>query len=105
MIGPGVVPVRLTVTQPAIAPGGVPLGAAARFAVQVGSFISLENARAVERSLAEGFPGVEVVRRVIGAETYFRVWVGNFARRSEAQAVAERLAARGLAVLVIERDR
>ena len=39
MIGPGVVPVRLTVTQSAIAPGGVPLGAAARFAVQVGSFI------------------------------------------------------------------
>jgi len=105
MIGPGVVPVRLTVTKPAIAPGGVPLGAAARFSVQVASFNSLENARAVERSLAEGFPGVEVVRRVIGTETYFRVWVGNFARRSEAQAVAERLAARGLAVLIIERDR
>jgi rare lipoprotein A len=105
MIGPGVVPVRLTVTQSAIAPGGVPLGRAARFAVQVGSFISLENARAAERSIAEGFLGVEVVRRVVGAETYFRVWVGNFAQRSEAQAVAERLAARGLAVLVIERDR
>ncbi len=105
MIGPGVARVRLTVTRPAIAPGGVPLGRAARFAVQVGSFISLENARAVERSLAEGFPGVEVDRRVIGAETYFRVWVGNFGQRSEAQAVAERLAARGLAVLVIERDR
>jgi rare lipoprotein A len=105
MIGPGVVPVRLTVTQPAIAPGGIPLGATARFAVQAGSFNSLENARAVERSLAEGFPGVEVVRRVIGAETYFRVWVGNFSRRSEAQAVAERLAARGLAVLIIERER
>jgi rare lipoprotein A len=105
MIGPGVVPVRLTVTQPAVAPGGIALGATARFAVQAGSFNSLENARAVERSLAEGFPGVEVVRRVIGAETYFRVWVGNFARRSEAQTVAERLAARGLAVLIIERDR
>jgi len=105
MIGPGVVPVRLTVTHPAIAPGGIPLGATAKFTVQVGSFNSLENARAVERSLAEGFPGVEVARRVIGTETYFRVWVGNFSRRSEAQAVAERLAARGLAVLVIERDR
>jgi len=105
MIGPGVVPVRLTVTQPAIARGGIPRGATARFAVQAGSFNSLENARAVERSLAEGFPEVEVVRRVIGAETYFRVWVGNFPRRSEAQAVAERLAARGLAVLIIERDR
>ena len=105
VIGPGVVPVRLTVTQPAIAPGGIPLGAVARFAVQVGSFNSLENARAVERSLAEGFPGVEVVRRAIGAETYFRVWVGNFTRRSEAQPVAERLAARGLAVLIVERDR
>jgi rare lipoprotein A len=71
MIGPGVVRVRLTVTQPAIALGGVALGAAARFAVQVGSFSSLENARAVERSLAEGFPGVEVVRRVIGAGDVF----------------------------------
>jgi rare lipoprotein A len=105
MIGPGVVPVRLTVTQAATAPEGVPLGRTARFAVQVGSFISLENARAVERSLAGVFPGVEVVRRVIGAETYFRVWVGSFVQRSEAQATAERLAARGLAVLVIERDR
>ena len=105
MIGPGVIPVRLIVTQPATAPGGVPLGAAARFAVQVGSFNSLENARAVEQSLAAGFPGVEVVHRILGAETYYRVWVGNFARRSEAQAVAERLAAQGFAVLIIERDR
>jgi len=105
MIGPGVIPVRVTITRLAIGERGVVLGPAARFTVQAGSFISLENARALERSLADGFPGVEVVRRSVGQDTYFRVWIGDFPRRADAQAVAEKLAGRGLAVLVVERDR
>ena len=105
MIGPGVIPVRVTITRLAIGGQGATLGPAARFTVQVGSFITLENARALERSLADGFSGVEVVRRTVGQDTYFRVWVGDFPRRADAQAVAERLAKRGLAVLIVERDR
>jgi cell division protein FtsN len=99
------VPVRVTVTRPATGSDGAPLGLAARFTVQAGSFSSLENARLLERSLAGAFPKVEVVRRTVGAETYFRVWVGDFTRRADAQAMAERLAASGHSVLVIERDR
>ncbi len=105
MIGPGVIPVRVTITKLAIGEQGVALGSTARFTVQAGSFISLENARALERSLADGFPGVQVVRRTVGQDTYFRVWVGDFSRRVDALVVAEKLAGRGLAVLVVERDR
>jgi len=105
MIGPGVIPVRVTITHLGIGERGEVLGPAARFTVQVGSFISLENARTLERSLADGFAGVEVIRRTVGQDTYFRVWVGDFPGRADAQAVAEKLAGRGLAVLVVERDR
>jgi rare lipoprotein A len=105
MIGPGVVPARVTVTRLATGEGGAPLGLAARFTVQVGSFASPENARALERSLAGEFPGVEVVRRTVGAETYYRVWVGDFALRWDAESMAERLARHGLSVIVLERDR
>ena len=105
MIGPGGVPVRLAITRLALGEQGATLGTTARYTVQAGSFISIENARALERSLAEAFPGVEVVRRIVGQDTYFRVWVGDFPRRADARALAERLAARGLAVLIVERDR
>ena len=105
MVGPGVVPVRVTVTRLPAEGVGAPLVSSVRFTVQVGSFALSENARSLQRSLAETLPGVEVVRRTVGAETYFRVWVGDFARRADAQAMAERLASRGLSVLVVERDR
>jgi rare lipoprotein A len=105
MIGPGVVPVRIAVTREAVLEGGVPLGLTARFTVQAGSFSSLENARRLERSLAESFPATEVVRREVAGEIVFRVWVGDFPRRSDAQSVAEQLAARGISSLVIERGR
>lgn len=105
MIGPGVVPVRVAVTRLATGDEGGALGLATRFTIQVGSFVSLENARVLERSLAEGFPGVEVIRRSVGANTYYRVWVGDFFRRADATAMAERLASRGLSVLILERDR
>ncbi|OGB91726.1 MAG: hypothetical protein A2Z31_02335 [candidate division NC10 bacterium RBG_16_65_8] len=105
MIGPGVVPVRIAVTRLATGDGGGTLGPTARFTVQVGSFSSQENARALERSLADGFQGVEVVRRVVGADTYYRVWVGDFSLWADAKAMAEKLARQGLSVLILERDR
>ena len=104
MIGPGVVPVRLVVTRLAVNDRGEPVGLAVRYTVQVGSFISEENARVLEQSLA-AIPEVEVVPRVIGGDTYFRVRVGNFTRRQDAVAMAGRLAARGHSVVIMERDR
>jgi rare lipoprotein A len=104
MIGPGVIPVRVVVTRLASGDDSASAGSV-RYTVQVGSFPSEGNARSLERGLAGSFPEVEVVRRVIGGDTYFRVRVGNFAHRSDALALAERLAARGLSVLIVERDR
>lgn len=105
MIGPGVIPVRVTITRLALGGQGVALGPKARFTVQAGSFISLGNARALERTLADAFPAVAVVRQTVGQDTYYRVWVGDFSRRSDAMVMAEKLAGRGLAVLIVERDR
>lgn len=105
MIGPGVIPVRVVVTRLPSGEGPEPVSLAVRYTVQVGSFTAEENARALERTLAGAFPDVEVVRRVIGGEAYYRVRVGNFARRSEALALAQHLAARGLSVVIMERDR
>ena len=105
MIGPGVIHVRVAVTRLASAEGGGSAGLSVRYTVQVASFVSLENARAMERKLAEQFSGVEVVRWDAGGRTYFRVWVGNFARRADAQSMAEKLARRGNAVLIVERER
>lgn len=103
MIGPGVIPVRVVVTRLASTDGDEPAGLAVRYTVQIGAFTLEENARALERSLAD-VRGVEVVRRVIGGETYYRVRAGNFSRRPEALALARKLAARGLAVVIMERD-
>jgi rare lipoprotein A len=105
MIRPGVIPVRVSVTRQATTDEGSPAGLTAKFTVQAGSFSSQENARRLERSLAESFPGVEVVKREVGGETYFRVWVGDFSRRSDAHSVAEQLAQRGFPTLVIERGK
>ncbi|HYL81036.1 MAG TPA: septal ring lytic transglycosylase RlpA family protein, partial [Candidatus Acidoferrum sp.] len=98
MIGPGVIPVRLVVTRLAPADGGEAVGQLVRYTVQVGSFTLEENARALERSLAD-VPGVEVVRRLIGGDAYYRVRAGNFSSRPEAAALARSLMTRGLAVV------
>jgi rare lipoprotein A len=105
MIGPGVVPVRVAVTRLVSSDGGGPPRLSVRYTVQVASFISPENARVLEGKLSEEFSDVEVVRKMVGGETYFRVWLGNFPRREDAQSMAEKLTARGLSVLIIERDR
>lgn len=103
MIQPGLVPVRISVTRPAAADAGARPSSSARFTVQVGSFMSRENARRIERSLAETFSGGEIVQRAVGADMYYRVWVGDFVTRAEADATAVRLAQQGHSVLVLER--
>jgi rare lipoprotein A len=104
MIGPGVIPVRVVVTRLPPGDSTEPAWLTVRYTVQVGSFTSETKAKGLERDLTGSFHDVEVVRRVIGGDTYFRVRVGNFAARSDALALAERLAARGLSVVIMERD-
>jgi rare lipoprotein A len=104
MIGSGVVPVRVVVTHVPAGDGTELIGLRGRYTIQVGSFVSEENAKSLERDLVGSFPNVEVVRRTIGGDTFFRVRVGDFAGPSEAVVVAERLAARGLNVLILERN-
>ncbi|MBI4572788.1 MAG: septal ring lytic transglycosylase RlpA family protein [candidate division NC10 bacterium] len=105
MIGPGVIPVRVVVTRRVLGDGAEPTPLTARYTVQLGSFVSEGNARDLAHSLVGSFPDVEVVRRAIGGDVYYRVRIGNLDRRAEALALAERLAARGLSVLILERDR
>ncbi len=104
MIGPGLVPVRVIVTHAPAGDGTRPIAPKGRYTVQVGSFVSEENAKSLVRDLVGSFPDVEVVRRTIGGDTFFRVRIGDFAGPSEAVAMAERLAARGLNVLIMERN-
>jgi cell division protein FtsN len=104
MIGPGVIPVRVVVKRLTPGDDADPASRMGQYTVQVGSFASEGSARSLEQSLAGSFPEVEVVRGTVRGEAYFRVRVGNFRRRSDAVALAERLAARGLSVLITERD-
>ena len=97
MTGPGVVPVRVRLSQP-------PQGGAGpvRYAVQVASFTAESSAQGLKSELERKVPGVHIVKALVTGETYYRVRVGNFASRSEAQATAERLAGLGYRVLIME---
>jgi rare lipoprotein A len=101
VLGPGVVPVRLVVSRlGADAASASPV----RFTVQVGSFVSEDNARRLHQALAASQPEVEVTRRTIGAGEYYRVRVGNFPTREEARLTAEALARQGHQAIIMERD-
>jgi len=103
MVRPGVAPVRLRVTRPALSRDGIPRTTTS-YTVQVGSFTKEANANALKRELERTFAGAIISPKVIGGEVYYRVRIGTFADRVKAQAAAERLAARGYQVLVIEWD-
>jgi rare lipoprotein A len=95
--GPGVVRVRVRLSQP-------PDGAAGpvRYAVQVASFTAESSARALKAELERSVSGVHLAKALVGGEYYHRVRVGSFASRAEAQGMAERLAALGYRVLITE---
>jgi rare lipoprotein A len=94
--GPGVVPVRVRLTQ---APQGSQ--SPGRYSVQVGSFTAESNAQALKAELEQKVVSVHLVKALIGGEAYYRVRVGQFASRAEAQRVAERLASLGYRVLIM----
>lgn len=99
LIGPGTGKVSVEILRlPAAGPVAPPGGA--RCFVQAGSFVSRDNAEALKRRLAKDFPGVVVLPFDSGSRTYHRVRI--VARdRTEAERIADRLAAAGLAVLLV----
>jgi len=99
VVGPGVAPVRVRLSQS-------PYGASGpvRYAIQAGSFAAETSARALKAELEPKVSGVRIVKAVVGRELYYRVRVGNFPSRAEAQGTAERLAGMGYRVLVTESD-
>jgi len=99
VVGPGVAPVRVRLSQS-------PYGASGpvRYAIQAGSFAAETSARALKAELETKVSGVRIVKAVVGRELYYRVRVGNFPSRAEAQGTAERLAGMGYRVLVTESD-
>ena len=97
VIGPGVAPVRVRLSQSPQAGSGP-----VRYSVQVASFATESSARALKAELDRRVVGVHIVNAPVSGETYYRVRVGNFASRTEAQVAAERLAGLGYQVLIVE---
>ncbi len=95
--GPGVVPVRVRLTQP---PPGAP--GPVRYALQAGSFAVETSARALKAELEPKVAGVHIVKALVGGETYYRVRIGSFPSRADAEVTAERLAGFGYRVLIME---
>lgn len=96
-IGPGVVPVRVRLTQ-------APQGSVSpnRYSVQAGSFIAEANALALKTELEQRkTTGVRLVKAMVGDEIYYRVRVGPFVSHAEAKTAAERLASLGYRVLIM----
>ncbi|MDE2058113.1 MAG: septal ring lytic transglycosylase RlpA family protein [candidate division NC10 bacterium] len=95
VVGPGVAPVRVRLTQaPQPAPGP------ARYSVQVASFVEESNALALKAELEQKGAGVYLVKAQINGEVYYRVRVGQFVSHPEAKTAAERLASLGYRVLI-----
>ncbi|MBZ0168498.1 RlpA-like protein precursor [Candidatus Methylomirabilis lanthanidiphila] len=96
VVGPGVAPVRVRLTQaPLQAPGP------ARYSVQVASFVAESNALALKTELEQKVSGVYLMKAAIDGEVYYRVRVGQFVSHAEAKTAAERLASLGYRVLIM----
>ncbi len=96
VVGPGVAPVRVRLTQPP-----QPAPGPARYSVQVASFVAESNALALKTELEQKVSGVYLVKAAIDGEVYYRVRVGQFVSRVEAKTAAERLASLGYRVLIM----
>ncbi len=97
MIGPGTARVRLEVVgfdreKTIPAPSG--------YILQVGSFTSLENARALQQKLQKDFPGVFISTFQQDGRTFYRVRL-RASSESEARTLAEKLNAAGYPVLLL----
>ncbi len=99
VVGPGVAPVRVRLTQaPQPTPGP------ARYSVQVASFVEESNALALKAELERKVSSVYLVKAQINGEVYYRVRVGQFVSHAEAKTSADRLASLGYRVLIMGAD-
>ncbi len=105
MVGPGMVPVRVHLTRLPVpheralsgpAPGG--------YTLQVGSFVSRENAEALRGSFRTVAGGAYIVEKTLQDVTFYRVRVGVYRSRREAAEAAQILAKRGYVPIILERE-
>jgi rare lipoprotein A len=96
MIGPGTAPVRIEVLRN-ISPPASPL----KFSVQVGAFVSRENAEAMRKRLEREVAGAYITPFETPQQVYYRVRV-RANTRAAAEEIARRLADRGLTPIVFE---
>lgn len=97
-IEPGTIPVRLRVIGRAGGAAGPP---AARYTVQVASFVNEHRARALARQLQSTWPAAEVHAVEVEGRILHRVRVGSGLARPRALALARELAAGGWDVVVV----
>jgi len=96
LVGPGTAPVRIEVLRE-VSPRPHPL----RYSVQVGSFVSRQNATGLRKALAGDFSGVYISIFETASQTYYRVRL-RAGSREEAEAVARKLAAAGQTAIIFE---
>jgi rare lipoprotein A len=96
LIGPGTAPVRIEVLRKKSPPQSV-----LRYSVQVGSFVSRQNAEGLQKTLAARFSGISISTFKTASQTYYRVRL-KARSREEAEEVARRLAAAGQVAIIFE---
>jgi rare lipoprotein A len=96
LIGPGTAPVRIEVLREKSPPQS-----ALKYSVQVGSFVSRQNASGLQKTLAARFSGVYISTYDTASQTYYRVRL-KARSRGEAEAIAGKLAAAGQMAIIFE---
>jgi len=96
MIGPGTAPVRIEVLKDISPPVS-----SLTFSVQVGAFISKENADRLSRELEKNFAGVYITTFETPQQIYYRVRIKAMTRQA-AEAIAVSLLEKGYTGIIFE---
>jgi peptidoglycan lytic transglycosylase len=96
MIGPGTAPVRIEVLRDISPPAS-----SLTFSVQVGAFVSKDNAVRLSGELERSFAGVYMATFETAQQTYYRVRI-KAATRQEAEAIAGSLLEKGYTGIIFE---
>lgn len=96
MIAPGTAPVRIEVLRKISPPAS-----GLKFSVQVGSFVSKENALALQKELTQYFRDVTLSSFATARQVFYRVRV-RAKSREDAQAIGRALVDRGYTAIIFE---
>jgi len=96
LVGPGTAPVRIEVLSKESPPPKFPA-----YSVQVGAFVSRENAEALKKNLEKTYAGVGISSFRTANQIYHRVRL-KAATRYEAEELAGKLAVQGLTAIIFE---